>query len=407
MRHHPRACGSILLLLFLSLPTTGCAQFWPTGHPEVRRLQVPGYAVPPGHILLQMPYASDSVLNPEAWVPGLGTPTGISLIYTAYPADTAQWLTPFSALGSARLAQAYARDPRLRQVPLTLVAQTAPKTAQAARRMLHGVAIAYQPDTPMGQEPVPMPDYAHDSYQPPDPNDRYFQAAAMAEVRRIADGATPKSAAVLQALQRNPQWRDMLVVVDWTGSMYEYGAQLLQWQQQHRGQIRHWVFFNDGDDALKDVASRMRDKPLGRTGGLYAVRQPQGTEAVLQAMAYVMKRGSGGDVAENNLEALLRAAATFPDRGDVVMIADNSSAMRDSSLRGQVRFPVHIIACDALPGPVRPEYVDLAWRSGGSVSGTGFTHSFGRPQAPIPADGVQLGRARYVLQQGELVLYTP
>ncbi|MFN7708407.1 MAG: hypothetical protein ACK5QE_07060 [Sphingobacteriia bacterium] len=259
----------------------------------------------------------------------------------------------------------------------------------------------------MGQEPVPMPDYAHDSYQPPDPNDRYFQAAAMAEVRRIADGATPKSAAVLQALQRNPQWRDMLVVVDWTGSMYEYGAQLLQWQQQHRGQIRHWVFFNDGDDALKDVASRMRDKPLGRTGGLYAVRQPQGTEAVLQAMAYVMKRGSGGDVAENNLEALLRAAATFPDRGDVVMIADNSSAMRDSSLRGQVRFPVHIIACDALPGPVRPEYVDLAWRSGGSVSGTGFTHSFGRPQAPIPADGVQLGRARYVLQQGELVLYTP
>ncbi|MBX3102113.1 MAG: hypothetical protein KF690_06375, partial [Bacteroidetes bacterium] len=70
----------------------------------------------------------------------------------------------------------------------------------------------------------------------------------------------------------------------------------------------------------------------------------------------------------NNLEALLKARRRYPGyTGTVVLIADNGARIRDMALIEQVDFPVHIILCGLLVNGVRPEYVELAWRTGGSI----------------------------------------
>jgi hypothetical protein len=160
--------------------------------------------------------------------------------------------------------------------------------------------------------------------------------------------------AVSRVLDRNPAWKQSLIVVDVTGSMYSYTLDMLAWLRLSTSRMRRtFVFFNDGDDADD------RAKKIGRTGGLYTIQTAEYAQARDKMLA-AMKGGGGGDLPENNGEALLRGFELVPAATEAILIADNHAFPRDSRLLAKLAGRnVKIILCGTTPG-INPAYLDLA-----------------------------------------------
>ncbi|MCS7084605.1 MAG: hypothetical protein RMM53_00660 [Bacteroidia bacterium] len=286
----------------------------------------------------------------------------VTLAFTFYPRDTAKWFRPLLAArmrALAHLDSALLSDER---IEWKIFFQTEAKNERQARKLFHGAVIEYDLATQArsaesGSSSLPSP-YAAVSSRP---------TPAMAYVLDILNGtAAVDDSTVFKVLDRNPSWKDMVVVVDLTGSMHPYSALLIRWLTLHhaQGKIKHLVFFNDGDDHIRNN----KEKKVGQTGGIYHVR-PDSMKTILAAMERVIRSGGGGDVAENNLEALLAAIEKYPDEKEYYMIADNTAPVRDIALLNKIKKPVHVIVCRAPHryDPILNDYVKIAWKTKGSV----------------------------------------
>lgn len=158
-----------------------------------------------------------------------------------------------------------------------------------------------------------------------------------------------EKAAVFKTLERN-SWQKKSFVVDATASMYPYTVDLLKWIKVNKSEdLLRYVFFNDGDDKVTKA------KKLGTTGGLYSVFTNEFKE-VKTTLFECMKNGGGGDVKENNIEALLSLNASPTDI--VIMITDNLSFPRDIALLYRFSGQLKIILCGTSPG-INTDYLDL------------------------------------------------
>ncbi len=166
---------------------------------------------------------------------------------------------------------------------------------------------------------------------------------------------------IYKVFDRNKVWKNMLVVMDVTGSMSPYTAQLILWLKLNTDdkRFKHFTFFNDGNLLPTDK------KEVGKTGGIYHVVAEAYT-AVADKAKEAMQAGSGGDIQENDLEALLAGIIACPECSDIVLIADNYSPCRDLSLLKELKKPVKVIICGA-HSFVNVEYLQLARATGGSV----------------------------------------
>lgn len=167
---------------------------------------------------------------------------------------------------------------------------------------------------------------------------------------------------VLEVLNRN-EWENALIVADWTGSMYRYGAHVLLWHSLHykKSNIAYITLFNDGDHKLN------YDKVVGSTGGIYH-SQASKLKGTLDLYRYVMLQGGGGDIQENDLEAVIAGIKQFPDHGDVVLIADNGACVRDINLLDSIDVPIHIVLCGlGRRKQINPQYLHIAAATGGSI----------------------------------------
>lgn len=166
---------------------------------------------------------------------------------------------------------------------------------------------------------------------------------------------------ISSVFQRNKNWSNMLVNCDLTGSMGIYSSQLFIWYKLNmtKNKVQHFVFFNDGD------GQRSSDKVAGSTGGIYHSKAKD-FEALRKVATKCMTNGGGGDVQENDVEALLEGFDKCKDCGDVILIADNWANMRDFEMIKKINRPVHVILCGAQFG-INVQYLDLARATGGSV----------------------------------------
>lgn len=156
---------------------------------------------------------------------------------------------------------------------------------------------------------------------------------------------------VSKVLYRN-KWESSLFVVDVTGSMYPYTTDLLQWLRlASLDEAKTFVFFNDGNDAPDN------SKRIGSTGGIYPIHSFIYSD-IKQQMFTAMSKGGGGDLAENNFEALLAGKGSLVT-SDAVMIADNFSFPRDEILLEKYDGQLKIILCGTYLG-INTEYIDLA-----------------------------------------------
>jgi hypothetical protein len=182
-------------------------------------------------------------------------------------------------------------------------------------------------------------------------------------VKNFADNYRSRDQVVSAVFNRHPEWKEVLVVNDWTGSMYGYGSQVLEWHLEHfrTSGIRSLVLFNDGDK------KSTYEKKIGHTGGVYMERADNIVKMV-SLFNLVMMRGSGGDRAENDIEAVLTALQRYPHPKELVLIADNNACIRDMELADSIRVPIHIIICGYLPAVgINPQLVVLAKKTNGTL----------------------------------------
>lgn len=165
---------------------------------------------------------------------------------------------------------------------------------------------------------------------------------------------------VIQVFKRN-RFKDMLLVADVTASMSPYTAQIIQWLSDESSDhnLRYLVCFNDGD-GLHDM-----HKKTGSVGGIYG-DYFKDVYQISELIQSTMAKGSGGDLQENNCEALLYAVNHCSKYGDLVLVADSWAPVRDLELLAQLKQPVRVIVCGSELGP-HPDYVTIAVKTGGSL----------------------------------------
>ncbi len=267
----------------------------------------------------------------------------IQLVYSNYPTGIEQ---SQRKLNLRRLQDLFDRLPAAREIEpekWSLIMQSEVKNLAEARSLFHGFVISLKPPA---EEPV--------SYKPNSDLPNFLNES---DLYSIASG----DSTFLKVIARNRDWQKMLVVTDLTGSMAPYTAQLLLWFKlnENKGLVEYFVFFNDGNEMMNE------DKEIGKTGGIYA-KDAKTFREVAQLAQETVSNGFGGDLPENNIEAILHGIENCPDCEDVVMIADNWATPRDMALLSKVTKPIRIVLCGTHNG-VNPNYLNLALKTGGSV----------------------------------------
>ena len=262
----------------------------------------------------------------------------VDLVYTRFPLNE-----EFDELNMDRLDYLYAYCPNIFASAITswrIIAQTKCKSESSARKMFHGFAIVYKP--------APT---------------KVSAAADFKGMKEVWTGeAAPVDSSVYKIFARN-KWKNMTVVTDLTGSMAPYFAQVLLWYKLtfSTKNFKEFIFFNDGDK------KEDKDKKTGSTGGIYYCKSTY-KDSVFKTAGCCISNGFGGDIPENNVEAILYAIERNPRVKEVILIADNWAPMRDYRLMSRVHVPVHVVLCGCSPdAPINTEYLDLARKTKGSV----------------------------------------
>ncbi len=323
-------------------------------------------------------YAEYKIKNREAWnnADKKKQAYEIDVVFTHFPVKKDFWLTNYYELLANRLKELFNIDPELNddRIEWKMILQTACDDELSASQMFHGIIIKYKegPFLPPKNTPknttitqVKLPDSLLARLQPqkvPIDSGTLMLMEQKVKLFMKKTGGTGDNT-VFTIFERNKDWKNILVVMDWTGSMYPYGSQAILWHlmnyYQGQNQILNFVFFNDGGHKAD------KQKVIGKTGGIY-LGVADNFEYLLKMMEKVMHDGDGGDLQENDIEAILRGSQKVKNFGDLVLIADNTSGMRDYKLIKDLKNPVHIILCGKLCA-LNPQYVNIAYRTGGSL----------------------------------------
>ena len=288
----------------------------------------------------------------------------VDLVYTLFPEDK-----DFTKLNTNRLRALIQVFPTLlakENISWRYIGQSACKTRTEAKSFFHGFVVYYQTFSEMQKINFP--------------EDLFLQHSTALESLNFKDSTVlynlyrknyvPDDSTVYKVLDRKlPEWDRSLIVIDWTGSMYPFGFQVLTWLKLHgddSNQLGGLIFFNDGDDKLPG------EKIIGSTGGIYHAKSIQWTD-IISAMVKAQSAGQGGYNDENDIEALIRGQQLFPQVKNIILIADSQSFVRDLVLlnyfakqckkNGQT---LRIILC-GIEERIVSDYMVMATKTRGSV----------------------------------------
>ncbi|OYT11822.1 MAG: hypothetical protein B6I18_02865, partial [Bacteroidetes bacterium 4572_112] len=324
---------------------------------NLNELQVYDTAYTKGKVVLNNGYAHSRILNPEDW-PAYRkniVVTQIDVVYTKYPRNKEFWRTNYYSLLAKRVKALFALDSTLNSADFewNIKYQTSCKTEEETKKMFHGICIHYFEINDFESE--------EDVTNIPESKEEDMPDLSLKVENYIRSQGGIGDSMVYSTFANHPEWKNALVVMDWTGSMYRYGAQAILWHTMNykNSGIKNFVFFNDGDGIDDDK------KIIGETGGVYFA-QARHMDRLIKTFYLVGKKGKGGDDPENDIEALIRGMNRFEDFDELILIADNNSCIRDFRLIANLGVKVNIIACGTKYG-LNPQYVNLAYLTGGSI----------------------------------------
>ncbi len=329
---------------------------------------------------LYFDFGAAKIKNPEDYPIKKGKQVKqVDLVFSKYPKDLESW--EFEKLIQRRMSALRTIDTVLFNQPTiswNVVLQTNCNSEKEAKALFHGFVVKYT----LGYDFIDRSTFTYD-----------FESEVTG-IKGFADST------VIKVLERHPEWQDMLVVTDFTGSMYPYASQVALWNRLNTETkpIKHYVFFNDGDKT-PDVA-----KIVGMTGGIY--HTPSGDHSkVIDEMIKTMKGGFGGDGPENDMEALLfgiRKAKTKVKQ--IVLVADNNSWVRDIDLLKKINVPVKVILCGTHFGYINAQYFEIAYKTGGSVH-TIETDIEDMKKA-LNGKAIEIGGLKYKIKDGAFIMVT-
>ncbi len=168
------------------------------------------------------------------------------------------------------------------------------------------------------------------------------------------------------ALDRNiDKWKNVVIVCDITSTMFPYTTQVFDWMNENTDNqsIKGIVFFTDCDSLGRQTRGRL-------PGKMFEVRSKD--ELVLwdTMFAAITNTENNKDKPENNIEALLYAQKHFPDADEFVMIADNSTQVKDMKQLSKVKKKVHIILCGETYEKnvaFQSDYIQIAKKTKGTI----------------------------------------
>lgn len=178
---------------------------------------------------------------------------------------------------------------------------------------------------------------------------------------KVFDSSLINHPYIFRTLMNRDWGSNIAVVQDVTGSMTPYSMQIMLWLKMKPEILNagKFLFFNDGDNEFDAL------KKIGRIGGLYLV-ESNIFDTICNTLYMAMFNGQGGDVPENNIEALIKAQETFANVDTLIMIADNAAPVKDIELLKKVKKPVHIVLCGVNEN-IHKHYIDIARTTGGSL----------------------------------------
>lgn len=348
---------------------------------------------------LYMAFADHRIRNPEDWTGQMRHVRQVDLAFTRYPRSFDQWEINYDSLLNRRFRALETLVPGILAQPgitWRVVLQTDCYSMMEAQELFHGFVIYLDSVAP----PV---DTA--TVLPPEVRAERFDTVRLRAnadwIRRMMDGEeTHHDSTGIKVLQRHPEWEDLLVVVDWTASMFRHGAQVMRWleEQGARDRIGQLVFFNDGDKQWDD------EKVVGATGGIYVCATGE-MDTVVAVMERVALGGSGGDHRENDMEAVLHGLALRAEQQELVLIADNGAPVRDLRLLREVDVPVRVVLCGVYHEDIHPDYLTIADYTGGSIHTKDQDYAGFRDQ--MQQGILRLGENEYTLRGERFVRYKP
>ncbi len=290
----------------------------------------------------------------------------IRMYYSKYPQTKEYQVNQQKMLNDGRVTNLFGRLPILKtkHINLEVIRQENCKNESEARQLFHGFLIFYKAKESIKTKSPTTKEVKEEFYK----KYKHFNIREINNefAKGIKTMTISKDSTTYHVFERNFASLDSIVIIaDWTSSMYPYTLQLLVWQVKRAIQANYiigYVFFNDGDTTPD------KDKKIGQTKGIYISKSADFTEA-LQKMEECKKNGNGGgDIEENDIEAVLKAIEEFPYAKQFILIADNFGKIRDIELLHKVQKPIHIVLARVpKPDMITTDYIQVALRTGGSL----------------------------------------
>ena len=336
------------------------------------------------HIVLTNGYAKYKIIDKYKWdsYNKENIPYRVDIVFTKYPRLKKDWITNYYSLLANRLKELFRIDSTLnrKNIEFNIVMQINCFSVSETKKMYHGIVIYYKNKSDLNENEISqLNDGLADGYRylfsekrrnklpPLLRNLKINDSLATDEIvaHKIIDqmGLVDKinTADVYDVIERHPNWNNMVIVMDWTGSMYAYSGQIILWHALNfkTSRVDKFVMFNDGNK------KKSWDKKIGETGGIYDF-EADSLQEIIEAMYLITQNGRGGDSPENDKEALIYAQNKWPNVKELFLIADNNSNVRDLILMDQIKVPVHIILCRK-GFKHHLHYLNLAYKTGGTI----------------------------------------
>lgn len=198
---------------------------------------------------------------------------------------------------------------------------------------------------------------------------RFLSASAVSmsdKISRVRELGKTYELTSYDALDRNiDKWKNVVIVCDITSTMFPYTTQVFDWMNENteNTSIKGIVFFTDCDSLGRQTRGR-------NPGKMFTVRKKD--ELILwdTMFAAINNTENNKDKPENNIEALIYAQKYFPDADEFVMIADNSTQVKDMKQLSKVKKKVHIILCGETYEKnlaFQTDYIQIAKKTKGTI----------------------------------------
>ena len=119
---------------------------------------------------------------------------------------------------------------------------------------------------------------------------------------------------------------------------------------------------------------------------------------VKSKMFEAMRNGGGGDLPENNFEALMAGVNQVNPKGEIIMVADNYSFPRDEAMLARFTGKLRILLCHTDKG-LNTDYLNLARKYGFTLhSFKSDIVDFNSNQLTVEGKSYQLVNGKYYLK---------